>query len=58
MNIQDERIQCACQALALGAIAEHYSALAHEAADNNASYTDILERCLKAEQDERRSVSG
>jgi DNA replication protein DnaC len=57
MNIQDERIQCACQALALGAIAEHYPTLAQEVADNNASYTDFLERCLKAEQDERRSRS-
>lgn len=57
MNIQDERIQHACDALALGAIAEHYPALAQQAGDNDASYTDFLERCLKAEQDERRSRS-
>jgi DNA replication protein DnaC len=57
MNIQDERIQYACDALALGAIAEHYPALAQQAADNDASYSDFLERCLKAEQDERRSRS-
>lgn len=57
MNLQDERIQIACGTLALGAIAEHYPALAQEAADNDSSYTDFLERCLKAEQDERRSRS-
>jgi DNA replication protein DnaC len=57
MNVQDERIQAACGALALGAIAEHYPMLAQEAAAKDASYTDFLERCLKAEQDERRSRS-
>ncbi len=57
MNLQDERIRVACDALALGAIAEHYPALAQEAADSDASYAEFLERCLKAEQDERRSRS-
>lgn len=57
MNLQDERIQVACDSLALGAIAEHYPALAQEAADSDASYAEFLERCLKAEQDERRSRS-
>ena len=57
MNLQDERIQVACDALALGAIAQHYPALAQEAADSDASYAEFLERCLKAEQDERRSRS-
>jgi len=57
MNLQDERIQVACDSLSLGAIAEHYPALAQEAADSDASYTEFLERCLKAEQDERRSRS-
>lgn len=57
MNLQDERIQSACGALSLNAIADHYPALAQEAADTDASYTDFLERCLKAEQDERRCRS-
>jgi len=57
MNLQDERIQAACGSLALSAVAERYPALAQEAADGDASYSDFLERCLKAEQDERRSRS-
>ncbi len=57
MNIQDERIQAACSALALTAVAAHYPVLAQAAADTDASYTDFLENCLKTEQDERRSRS-
>ena len=57
MNLQDERIQSACTALSLGAIADHYPALAQDAADSDASYSDFLERCLKAEQHERRCRS-
>ena len=57
MNLQDERIQAACGSLALSAVAEHYPALAQQAADGDASYSDFLERCLRAEQDERRSRS-
>ena len=57
MNLQDERIQSACGALSLNAIADHYPALAQEAADGDTSYTDFLERCLKAEQEERRCRS-
>ena len=57
MNLQDERIQAACGALSLNAIAEHYPALAQEAAEGDASFADFLEHCLKAEQDERRSRS-
>ena len=57
MNVQDERIQSACDALTLSAIAEQYPALAQEAADTDASYTDFLEQCLKAEQEERRRRS-
>jgi DNA replication protein DnaC len=57
MNIQDERIRAACDTLALGAVAEHYPGLAQQAAEEEASYVDFLERCLKAEQDERRSRS-
>jgi len=57
MNLQDERIQTACEALSLNAVAEHYPGLAQEAAEGDASYADFLERCLKAEQDERRGRS-
>ena len=52
MNLQDERIQMACDTLTLGAVAEHYPALAQQAVEEDASYVDFLERCLKAEQDE------
>ena len=57
MNLQDERIQMACDTLTLGAVAEHYPVLAQQAVDEDASYVDFLERCLKAEQDERRARS-
>jgi DNA replication protein DnaC len=57
MNLQDERIRTACGSLSLSAIADHYPALAQQAADSDASYTEFLERCLKAEQDERRRRS-
>ena len=57
MNIQDERIQNACDALSLAAIAQQYPELAQAAVDGDASYTDFLEQCLKAEQAERRSRS-
>ena len=57
MNLQDERIRSACDALSLGAIADHYPVLAQQAVDSDASYTEFLERCLKAEQDERRRRS-
>ena len=53
MNIQDERIQSACDALTLTAIAQQYPELAQAAVDADASYTDFLEQCLKAEQAER-----
>ena len=57
MNIQDERIQSACDALTLTAIGQQYPELAQGAVDTDASYTDFLEQCLKAEQMERRSRS-
>ena len=57
MNLQDERIRSACDALTLGAIADHYPQLAQQAADTDASFADFLETCLKVEQDERRSRS-
>ncbi len=57
MNLQDERIRTACESLSLGAIADHYPALAQQAVDSDASYAEFLERCLKAEQNERRRRS-
>ncbi|MEX2496441.1 MAG: IS21-like element helper ATPase IstB [Woeseia sp.] len=57
MNLQDERIRTACDSLSLGAIADNYPTLAQQAVDSDASYTEFLERCLKAEQDERRRRS-
>ncbi len=57
MNVQNERIRAACDALSLSAMAEHYPALAQEAAHSDASYIDFLEQCLKAEQDERKNRS-
>ena len=57
MNVQDERIQVACEALSLGAIATHYPTLAQTASTNEESYVDFLEACLKAEQEERRRRS-
>ena len=58
MNLQDERIQVACDTLALGAVADNYPALAQQAVDSDASYIDFLEHCLKAEQDERKRSRG
>jgi DNA replication protein DnaC len=57
MNIQDERIQSACDGLSLVAIAQQYPELAQAAVDGDASYIDFLEQCLKAEHAERRSRS-
>jgi len=58
MNVQDERIQSACDALSLTAIAQQYPQLAQAAAESDTSFTDFLEQCLKAEQAERRSRSA
>jgi DNA replication protein DnaC len=54
MNVQHERINRVCQSLALTAIAEHYPALAQEAAERDTSFVDFLEQCLNAEQQARR----
>ena len=54
MNIQDERIQRACEHLALKAVADHYATLAQEAVRDDHSFSDYLEHCLKAELNARR----
>ena len=55
MNLQHERITHACEALSLQAIAEQYSTLAQQAASDDVSYVEFLERCLNAEQEDRRA---
>ena len=54
MNIQDERIQSACERLTLKAVADQYAVLAQEAVQDDHSFSDYLEHCLKAELDARR----
>jgi DNA replication protein DnaC len=54
MNIQDERIQCACERLTLKAVADQYAVLAQEAVQGDHSFSDYLEHCLKVELDARR----
>jgi len=54
MNIQDERIQSACERLTLKAVADQYAVLAQEAVQDDHSFSDYLEQCLKAELDARR----
>ena len=57
MNLQHERITHACEALSPQAIAEQYSTLAQQAASDDVSYVEFLERCLNAEQEDRRARS-
>jgi len=54
MNIQDERIQSACERLTLKAVADQYAVLAQEAVQDDDSFSDYLEHCLKVELDARR----
>lgn len=54
MNLQHERIQAACDALSLTALAEEYPALAEVAAAQEASFPDFLEQCLATEQSARK----
>lgn len=54
MNIQDERIQSACEQLSLKAIADQYAVLAQEAVQDDHSFSDYLEHCLKAELEARK----
>ena len=54
MNIQDERIQSACEQLSLKAIADQYAVLAQEAVQGDHSFSDYLEHCLKAELEARK----
>ena len=53
MNLQQERIATMCAQLRLARVATDWSALAQEAAGNQASYAEFLERLLSAENDAR-----
>lgn len=57
MNVQNDRIQQACEALTLNAISEQYSVLAEQAVKNESSYAEYLEQCLMVEQQERKRRS-
>jgi DNA replication protein DnaC len=53
MNLQDERITGLCDALQLDWVASEYGGIAQAAATESASFSDFLERLLKAELDGR-----
>lgn len=57
MNVQHERVVALCEALTLGDLAEQAAPLADEAAREEWSYLDFLERALGAEQAARQSRS-
>jgi len=54
MNLQAQRIEELCETLKLPGLAADYSALAQQAAENESSYSDYLEQCLKAEYRSRQ----
>lgn len=49
MNLQINRIEELCTTLSLAGIAANYEALAQNAIDQDKSYSDFLEECLKTE---------
>jgi len=53
MNLQDDRIVGLCAALQLDQVATTYGAIAQAAANESVSFSDFLERLLKAELDAR-----
>ncbi len=58
-DLQHERIAALAAELRLGALANHYGAIAQEAANaEDVSYADFLERVLRAERDARRVRSA
>lgn len=54
MTLQAQRIQELCERLSLTGLATDYEALAQTAAQQENSYSDYLEHCLKAEQHARQ----
>lgn len=53
MNLQSEKIQQLCHEMSLSAIAEQHGAIAEQAAKQDISYLDYLERLLAAERSAR-----
>ena len=53
MNLQHERIATLCTKLKLERVAAEWTPLAQEAARNETSYAEFLERLLKMENDAR-----
>jgi hypothetical protein len=56
MNLQHERIATLCTKLKLERVATEWTPLSQEAARNETSYAEFLERLLKART--TRAVSG
>jgi hypothetical protein len=57
MNLQHQRLQELCESLRLISVAHGYSDVSQEAAQNQISYTDFLEKILTTEIRERQSRS-
>lgn len=57
MNVQHERLTTLCSELDLGAVGREAATLAANAATDECSYLDFLERVLKLEQSERQQRS-
>jgi DNA replication protein DnaC len=55
MNLQHERIATLCTKLKLERVAAEWTPLAQEAARNETSYAEFLERLLKIENDAHRA---
>jgi DNA replication protein DnaC len=55
MNVQHERVIELCAELRLSAIANQYSVLAQQAAEQQSSFTDFLESLLRVERESRRA---
>jgi DNA replication protein DnaC len=53
MSLQSQRVQDLCESLALPGLEAEYSALSQAAAEQESSYTDYLEQCLKSEKQSR-----
>jgi DNA replication protein DnaC len=53
MSLQSQRVQDLCESLALLGLEAEYGALSQAAAEQESSYTDYLEQCLKSEKQSR-----
>jgi len=54
MNLQAQRLHELCEGLSLPGLEVNYDALAQTASQQECTYTDYLEECLKAEQQSRQ----